>query len=230
MVTSRCIPSSWSKRWTREIGSQCVSQELEKSLVWTINELLLNIPRVIGPPRSEMPVLIFTDGACEADCTSIGGVLITPSGRVECFGIELPKEIVDGWKKKADQTQVIGQAELLPVLVAKLTWQHEIEGRRAIYFIDNESARLALVKAYSPVVSSLRIVCSCLKWDQDYKSQSWYARVPTFSNIADGPSRFEFTQCLKDLAAEIVVPKLDPSWAQGGVIELGSLRTLHPLC
>ena len=201
--------------------------ELAKSLRWTVAELSLDLPRIILPPREEKPIIILTDGACEEDGTSIGGVLLSQCGKVQCFGTSVPKSVVDSWKQRADQTQVIGQAEILPVLVARWTWASEISGKRVIYFIDNESARLALVKAYSPVLPSLKLVMESLKWDQDFNSQAWYARVPTFSNIADGPSRFDYTAALEKLGAEVVQPKFDPSWAQGVDFKLGSLRTLH---
>ena len=32
-------------------------------------------PRMIEPKSDDMPVIIFTDGACEPDGTTIGGVL-----------------------------------------------------------------------------------------------------------------------------------------------------------
>ena len=128
---------------------------------------------------------------------------------------------------KADQTQVIGQAEILPVLVARWTWSKDLAGKRVLYFIDNESARLALVKAYSPVLPSLRLVLASLKWDQENDSQAWYARVPTFSNVADGPSRMIVTEALVALGAVVVPPIFDPLWAQGIESELGMLRTLR---
>ena len=173
-----------------------------------------------------MPVLIFTDGACEDAGTSIGGVLVCPSGKTQCFGTEVPRSVVESWKQRVEQSQVIGQAELLPVLVARWTWAEDIKNRRVVYFIDNESARLALVKAYSPVLASLNIVLASLKWDQEFDSQAWYARVPTFSNIADGPSRFEYTDSLRAIGAEIVAPILGTAWAQGVKDEWGFMRTL----
>jgi len=110
-------------RWTKEGGIKQVSDELEQCLNWTINEIKLDIPRTIGPQRKDMPVLIFTDGACEPDLTSVGGVMISQGEVVQCFGMELPAKFIDSWKSRESQTQVIGQAELLPVLVAKWTWR-----------------------------------------------------------------------------------------------------------
>ena len=58
-----------------------------------------------------------------------------------------------------------------------------------IFFIDNESARLALIKGYSPILPTLKILMSVIGWDYLNHCYPWYARVPTFSNISDGPSR-----------------------------------------
>eukprot|EP00973_Karenia_brevis_P002349 316089-Karenia_brevis.AAC.1 len=94
-------------------------------------------------------MIVFTDGACE-DRTTIGAVIILPSGRLEAFGAEVGEDLVEEWKSKASQDQVIGQAEIFPVLVARLTWKHYLKGRRVIFFLDNEAARIGLVRSYSP--------------------------------------------------------------------------------
>jgi len=119
--------------------------------MWVLVELEKELPKQIGPPREEQPMVIFTDGACEDSGTSVGGVLVRPDGSTECFGFVVPEQVANSWKTKNGQSQVIGQAELFPVLVARWTWQEDIAGKRVIYFVDNESARLALVKCYSPV-------------------------------------------------------------------------------
>ena len=56
-------------------------------------------------------MIIFTDGACGegAEGTSIGGVLFDEGG-VECFGARMSQQVIDSWKMKDDQQQVIGQA------------------------------------------------------------------------------------------------------------------------
>ena len=74
----------------------------------------------------------------------------------------VPDVVVESWKRSALQRQTIGQAELFPAAVARLTWASKLAGRRVIFFIDNEAARLALVKSYSPVLPSLRLVQDCL--------------------------------------------------------------------
>eukprot|EP00973_Karenia_brevis_P064117 8909809-Karenia_brevis.AAC.1 len=94
------------------------SSEMRTNLLWALKDLQSNIfcapPRVIGGRSASPPVVIFTDGACEEE-TSIGGVLVLPSGHLEAFGAVVPRGLVSEWKSKATQDQVIGQAELYPV-------------------------------------------------------------------------------------------------------------------
>ena len=132
---------------------------------------------------------MFSDGACEPTGSSIGAVIVLPSGAMFCFGAVVSQATADGWKSKQDQTQVVGQAELFPLLVARLTWPELLSSSRVLYFIDNESARSAMIRAYSPILSSLKIVQDCLQWDYNNESSGWYARVPTASNCGDEPSR-----------------------------------------
>ena len=138
----------------------------------------------------------------------------------------IPDSIVSSWRSKVGQKQVIGQAELFPVLIARLTWQHRIAGKRVYYFIDNESARLALVKSYSPCLSSLKIVMNCLAWDQGHRSSHWYARVPTYSNIADGPSRMTLNSEFVEMRARRAQPVVPLEWSASSMVKLGSFRPL----
>ena len=195
---------------------------------WVIAQLTGAAPRIIGPAREMAPILIFIDGACEESGVSVGGVLFDPiSGITECFGLQVPEKVVATWKASENQYQVIGQAEIFPAAVARWTWQHIISNRRVIYFIDNESARLALVKSYSPILPSLRLIMLCLEWDNRNGGTPWYARVPTYSNIADGPSRFEVTEELRRLNVVVVPPIINEYYLKSVGVELGDFRTLE---
>eukprot|EP00973_Karenia_brevis_P040752 5640106-Karenia_brevis.AAC.1 len=66
------------------------------------------------------------------------------------FGATIREDLVAQWRTKEKQEQVIGQAELFPLLIARLTWAKYLKGSRVIYFLDNEAARLGAIKAYSP--------------------------------------------------------------------------------
>ena len=191
--------------WAAVPGPRELTAEMEYGLRFAVEHLKEAGPRRIRPKSDEPPILIFTDGACE-EFTSIGGVLLAPGKQPEVFGCIMKEEDTLAWKTKRDQKQVIGQAEIFPVLVAKLTWAQHLEGNRAICFVDNESAKIALIRAYSPVLASLRLVMDCAAWDYHNDCASWYTRVPTCCNIADSPSRMELSALLRRLGARVVEP------------------------
>ena len=166
-------------------------------------------PRIVEPIAWEYPIVIFTDGACEDAGASIGGIIFAQGMRPQTFGAMLTKEATRKLASKIGQTQIIGQAELLPVLVAKYIWRSILANRRVIYFVDNDSARLALVRGYSPVITSLGIIMRCAHQDALSRSSSWYARVPSKSNIGDGPSRMDASQVRALYGAEVVQPALE---------------------
>ena len=61
-----------------------------------------------------------------------------------------------------------------------------------VWWLDQDAARQALAKGYSPVLVSASIVDEVslkLSWLNCY---SWYARVPTASNPADAASRLDW--------------------------------------
>jgi hypothetical protein len=143
-------------------------------------------------------LLLYVDGACEPEggelVVSVGAVLIDPMRPdvgPKYFGSLVGPEVVKLWSRDG-KNQLIGQAELLPVLLAKTTWHKDFVDRSCICFIDNDSARFSLIKGYSPVLDSSRIINETWLIDAELGIASWYARVPTCCNIADDPSRLVF--------------------------------------
>ena len=127
-----------------------------------LEKLRVSRPRINECGRSESPLVIFTDGACEDERVTIGAVIFEGDRSPEYFGYLVPERVWRQWKRKSDQSQVIGQAEIAPVLIAKLTWADRVRGRRVIFFIDNEAARIDLVRSFSPSLPSLRLLCARL--------------------------------------------------------------------
>ena len=97
----------------------------------------------------------------------------------------------------AGSKQVIGQGELLPVVISKILWHQLLKGRRNLFFLDNESARHANIRGYSPVRFSREILSHGIVQDAKLLAFNWYARVPTGSNVADGPSRGDYSEMEK---------------------------------
>ena len=73
-----------------------------------------------------------------------------------------------------------------------------------MFFIVNESARFALVRRYSPVESSRRIIVQVFKEIQELQLFPWFARVPTCCNPADAPSRDGLCTAASTYGAQIV--------------------------
>ena len=190
------VPLSIIGRHAESHGAKW-SPALEKALVWLRIYLLMARPREV---RASMPrpALVFTDGCCEPGqeegaLVGVGGVLIANDlPRPRFFGARVPDVVRDHWQRAGKQ-QVISQAEILPVLIAKWTWRRQLADRPAIFFIDNDGARHNLVRGASVAEDSAHMVMRSWLEDAETGTLSWYDRVPSASNISDGPSRDDFS-------------------------------------
>ena len=79
------------------------------------------------------------------------------SGACQVAGGSIPDELVQAWQGFGIE-QVITQAEAFAALLARRAFQKVLRNRRALFFLDNEAARLATIKATSPSLSLLRTV------------------------------------------------------------------------
>ena len=214
-VVCGLIASRVKNGGTRD-GDEVLGSEIDRMC----HALAAASPRVLERRSSVRPVLVFTDGACE-DLTTIGRYALFPDGATEMFGAVVPRELEEQWRSRSGQAQVIGQAELFPLLVARLTWKEQMRGQRVVFFIDNESARLAAIKSYSPVLSSTRILADIFLFDHVHEVYPWYARVPTFSNISDGPSRFVDPSVALPRVDKVVYPIFTFPFKPARVLEQG---------
>ena len=90
-----------------------------------------------------------------------------------------------------------------------------------MFFVDNESARLAAIKAYSPILASTRILAEISRFDYLHEVFPWYARVPTFSNISEGPSRFVDSSAVLPRVDRVVFPIFGFPYKPARVLEQG---------
>lgn len=177
----------------------------------------------VAPSRSicavpnEPPCVVFTDGACEENLTSCGAVIFSPRhAKVIVFGFQVPPEILKVWKKDGN-VQLIAQAEMLPIAIVKRQFRSLLQGARVLFFIDNEGVKEALVRGVTNSVASKKILTECMIQDATSNALTWYSRIPSPSNIADGPSRLMFEEVSKAFNVERVYPSLDyESWGKIG--------------
>ena len=145
----------------------------------TLLNLLANTrPRTIACLHEGPPVLIFTDSAFENGVASIGALVIDPgAGKPLIFDGKIRDDVIKKWQSYGAE-QVISQAELATAVAIRIN-----------FFIDNESARYALIRSVSGR-SSMQVLTSAFhKCDLDNECYHWIERVPSNSNPADLPTR-----------------------------------------
>ncbi|CAE8589824.1 unnamed protein product [Polarella glacialis] len=172
-----------------------ITDEIDSAFSWLCEVLCSAVPRRVVCVGSLPPLLVLTDGACEGVCFELvtcGGVMFDPvDGALEFFGFEVEPRILSEWTRDGPR-QTIGQAELYPVLIAKRFWANRMRYRRVFFFIDNDSARDALIKCGSTSVHSRAILKACADCESLCCTYPWYARVASESNLGDDPSRLDF--------------------------------------
>ena len=143
-----------------KFGGQGPSVTVTPELVHVVSEALSLLmeakPRLVQSWSEAPPLLLFTDGAVEDSLQSVthGAVLVDPWKQQSFFmGDNIPSEFVQLWMRSGKK-QVIAQAEIFPVVIAKATWSKALEGRSILWFLDNESARMSLVRNFSPILDS----------------------------------------------------------------------------
>ena len=166
-----------------------------------------------GPPRElrfggeQRPVLVFSDGACEGqdrNFVTVGAVILDTANRsCTMFGTAVCAELVADWKAEG-KIQTIGQAEILPVVLARLTFQQLFRHRRVCFFLDNDSARMGIIKGGSPSSSSDRMIQAIVSSEHETQCWAWYGRVPSPSNPGDGPSRLRLKPSKENCFATLV--------------------------
>ena len=98
--------------------------EAELALKWFRQFLTAAAPRDVRPIPSFGHAVIFTDAACEDDgkLVTAGAVIWIPKlATFQFLYYKVPREAAASWSRSGSG-QVIGQAELHPVVIAKVTW------------------------------------------------------------------------------------------------------------
>ena len=134
--------------------------------------------------------LIFTDGSLESEGSGLGGILYDSNGLpLSFFSEPVPEKILN--RLRETSRHPIFEVELLAVWVALHLWQRKVEDSFSCFYIDNEAAKGALVAGRTQGTHALGILDSFLQMEDSAKVLPWFGRVPTHSNPADRPSRFE---------------------------------------
>ena len=159
-----------------------------------LTERVLTAPPLTLTPACLKSWVVFTDGACEgpdnAKIGSIGGVLISPDGvLLQFFGGVVPSQVMGllmGCSKNP-----IYELEVMPVLVAMVLWGTLCHNSQVCWYLDNEAGSSAFLKAFGATAFADNMVSQFADKEMAHAIKSWFARVPSASNVADPPSRCE---------------------------------------
>ena len=185
------------------------SQHLE-ALMLLKERVLCGAPRTVSATQASKPIVVFTDGCFEPGSdvpAGVGGVMFCPTSigsvQVRAFGAVVPALLLDTWHAKGKR-HLIGQVEMYAVLLARSCWAGMLDGSRVIFFVDHSGVLAACISGSSKEDTWRKLLCALEKADM-HPALQWFSRVPSHSNISDGPSRgrwrellFSFPECTID--------------------------------
>ena len=90
----------------------------------------------------------------------------------------------------------IYELEILPLVVCLDLWGDLIRGCPVVHYIDNDAAKSAMIKGYGATDVAGKLVQEYLELEEHLQLKVWFSRVPSFSNLSDGPSRNDCSEVL----------------------------------
>ena len=165
----------------------------ELSAIKFLRDRVLSAPPTCIKATNLQTWLVFSDGACEGDTVkegTIGAILVSPDGKLcRYFSEKVPRDLMQ--KLLIESEHPIFELELLPVLCAMKEWGQLMRHSQCVYYLDNEAARGALTNGATSTSCGRKMVQAFVSDEMSHQVKTWYARVPTSSNLADKPSRLE---------------------------------------
>ena len=150
-------------------------------------------PREIGCLPASCGTLIFTDACFEKDAecwrSGVGGVLyevVSESWRYFSLEVSDPLLALLG---EGEKEQLIFEVETLAAVMAYILWTPLLSSQFCFLFVDNEGTKFSLVKGFSDNACVCKLVQKFALHESETHIMSWISRVPSYSNVADGPSR-----------------------------------------
>lgn len=214
-------------KFSNQGPSVLITPELIHVISQALSLLLDSKPRIVESWVECPPLLVFTDGAAEESFEKVthGAVMVDPWKQTSSFfGDRVPGRFLELWTR-AGKKQVIAQAELFPVVIAKSTWRDSLRGRSILWFVDNESARMALIRNFSGTLDNFFLLQMNAAMDVQVQARNWYSRVPSKSNPADSASRLDFTEYRNSNESRpdyaTALGMLDESWKLAKMLEVG---------
>ena len=182
------------KSGSHALNAWAYNHNVSTSDVRTVCDYLLTVAKSVQPRRirlhdSDLPWIIYTDGAYEDGRGTWGALVYDPlTGKRLVFAGEVPAVLTSYWAATVGE-QLICEIELFAYICVRWHLRKELNNRYGIAFIDNESSRMTLIKRNSPSHAMFLMVSLLSLLDVVLPFSVWCDRVPSASNPADLPSR-----------------------------------------
>ena len=184
------------------------SVSLDKDMVSNL-EFLRNRVENASPirvgPRLHQPWILFSDGSSEpeAGTGAVGGVLVNPYGQcVHFFSSVVPSNSMSKLLKESGNP--IYELEILPLVICLELWGDLVKDSPVVHYIDNDAAKSSMIKGYGATDVSNRLIQRYVELEEQLQLKVWFARVPSFSNLSDGPSRNDCSEVVAMGASQTI--------------------------
>lgn len=146
-------------------------------------------PRKLNCGFEMKPLLLFSDGCWESGFAGIRAVMVDTAGRASfvCVGTA-PKRLLELWKVQIGW-YIICQSELYAMVLSRWQCQGILWDRRSICWANNDAVRYCTIRGLSPSKAMHSLVREFYLIDASAPTYNWGERVPSSSDISDGPPR-----------------------------------------
>ncbi|CAE7736953.1 unnamed protein product [Symbiodinium sp. CCMP2592] len=185
-------------------GKRPAAAEIQRFCKTTQAVLSTTPPRILRIFDPRPPIHVWTDGAWEDPWAGIGAVVLdTLDDSARVFAGCVPTKLLERWKLDVG-SQLICEIELYALVTLRRMLQNSLCNRRVIFWLDNEAARTSAIKGLSKSESMYRLAHYLAVIEAEAPCVAWYERVPSFSNVADPPSRGDGQSILSLVGAKVV--------------------------
>ena len=172
---------------------------------------------VLNGAARRPPLLVWSDASWERGVGWLGFVVYDPTqARFFYSDSPVPDHVLEFFVQKK---QKIGQCEILAASSVYTSMPDLFRGREAIHWIDNTSAISCLLHGYSGKLDSALLVNAFHLFNAGLRVRVHFEYVESKANVADLPSRQEFTYLLLSLAARRVPTFIHPAGTWSGPLK-----------
>eukprot|EP00435_Cladocopium_sp_Y103_P042485 s1483_g11.t1 len=149
--------------------------------------VLTSRPRDIPLHSNDADVVrIYTDASFEDDVLRLGWVIFAPHTLPLGGTTVVPQEVIAGWTARSQQ---IYPGETLAAVVVPALHAADLMDHDCLWFIDNEAAASALVRATTAEIDVLALVQQAHLQFHELNMRVWFEWIDTETNPSDGLSR-----------------------------------------